>query len=157
MKSSISTSSISLRAFHQDSKRLMAAVRRDELLHLSQLRIIWKDLVGVSEVLAMFEGLGRVFEHAAGDHFTVNRFRLIWSIVWHLREGSELSELVGVLLLFACSFLLGLHSDKVITAGKGSNGVSFAMNMEKDLDGLIEENIRLQNEEDELMDKVRKK
>jgi hypothetical protein len=50
-----------------------------------------------------------------------------------------------------------LHSDKVITAGKGSNGVSFARNMERDLDGLIEENIRLQNEEDQLMDKVRKK
>jgi hypothetical protein len=29
--------------------------------------------------------------------------------------------------------------------------------MEKDLDGLIEENIRLQNEEDQLMDKVRAK
>lgn len=49
-----------------------------------------------------------------------------------------------------------LNSDKVLTTG-GKGGVSFARNMEKDLDNLIEENIRLQNEEDQLMDKVRRK
>jgi len=37
-----------------------------------------------------------------------------------------------------------LHSDKIISTGAGkAGGVSFARNMEKDLDGLIEENIRL--------------